>query len=158
MALKRLHSEYKQYLNDPNNFYTIDPDSKNFYIWNILLLGPPNTIFEGGVFKCQFIFPIEYPNKPPQFIFTSDLPHPNIYSNGKVCISILHEGKDEFEYENINERWNPSHSVNSILMSILSMIIAPNFDSPANVDISKLWRNDFLTYKKIIYKIIAHNH
>jgi len=41
-------------------------------------------------------------------------------------------------------------------MSILSIIIAPNFDSPADVDMSKLWREDFNKYKNIIYKIIAH--
>jgi ubiquitin-conjugating enzyme E2 G1 len=156
MALRRLQAEYKQYINDSNCFYSIEPDSTNFFLWNILLLGSPNTIFEGGVFKCQLIFPQQYPNKPPIFKFISNLPHPNIYNDGKVCISILHEGQDEFGYEDISERWNPSHSVNSILMSILSIIIAPNFDSPADVDMSKLWREDFNKYKNIIYKIIAH--
>lgn len=157
-ALKRLQSEYKQYLKEPNNYYCITPDTINFYKWNILLFGASETIFEGGIFNCEIIFPIEYPNKPPQFKFITNLPHPNIYIDGKVCISILHEGIDISEYENINERWNPSHSVNSILMSILSMIIAPNFQSPANVDMSKLWQNDFNTYKQLIYKIIANNH
>ena len=30
--------------------------------------------------------------------------HSNIYNDGKVCISILHEGQDEFGYEDIS--WN----------------------------------------------------
>ena len=67
-----------------------------------------------------------------------------------MCISILHEGVDEFGYECLSERWNPSQSVNSILMSILSMLSAPNFESPANVDASKLWRDNYTEYKKII--------
>jgi ubiquitin-protein ligase len=158
MALRRLQIEYKQYLSDPNCYYTIEPDADNFHIWNILLFGSLNTIFENGVFKCQLIFPKEYPNKPPDFKFITKLPHPNIYSDGKVCISILHEGKDQFEYEDISERWNPSHSVNSILMSVLSMIIAPNFESPADLNMSKLWQSDFDEYKKIIYKIIANDN
>ena len=155
MAMKRLQMELKQQINEPNYYYSIEVDEKNFMKWNILLLGPADTIFEGGIFKCQIEFPKEYPNKPPSFKFVDKLYHPNIYPDGKVCISILHEGEDQYGYEHISERWNPSHSVNSILMSILSMLTAPNFESPANVDASKLWRDDFDKYKMNIYKLIA---
>lgn len=155
MAMKRLQMELKQQINEPNYYYSIEVDEKNFMKWNILLLGPADTIFEGGIFRCQIEFPKEYPNKPPSFKFIDKLYHPNIYPDGKVCISILHEGEDQYGYEHISERWNPSHSVNSILMSILSMLTAPNFESPANVDASKLWRDDFDKYKMNIYKLIA---
>ena len=155
MAMKRLQMELKQQINEPNYYYSIDVDEKNFMKWNILLLGPADTVFEGGAFKCQIEFPKEYPNKPPSFKFIDKLYHPNIYPDGKVCISILHEGEDVYGYEHISERWNPSHSVNSILMSILSMLSAPNFESPANVDASKLWRDDFPKYKMIIYNLIS---
>ena len=155
MAMKRLQMELKQQINEPNYYYSIEVDEKNFMKWNILLLGPSDTIFEGGIFRCQIEFPKEYPNKPPSFKFVDKLYHPNIYPDGKVCISILHEGEDQYGYEHISERWNPSHSVNSILMSILSMLTAPNFESPANVDASKLWRDDFDKYKMNIYKLIA---
>lgn len=154
MAIKRLMSEYKQYTKDPNPFYSIEPSDKDMFVWNVLLFGPSATIFEGGIFQCQFKFSSEYPNKPPEFRFLTNFPHPNIYTDGKVCISILHEGKDQYNYEDISERWNPSHSVNSVLMSILSILSSPNFESPANVDASIMWRNNWLEYKKIIYKLI----
>jgi ubiquitin-conjugating enzyme E2 G1 len=157
MALKRLQLEFKQNLKESSDFYSIDPDPKNFLKWNILLLGPSDTLFEGGIFRCEIIFPKEYPNKPPEFRFLDNFFHPNIYSDGRVCISILHEGEDIYGYEKISERWNPSHSVNSILMSVLSMLSEPNFDSPANVDASKLWRENFDEYKKIIYRMISTN-
>ena len=153
MAIKRLVNEYKQYLAETTPYYSISqPD--NFLIWDILLFGPPDTIFEGGVFKCRLEFSKDYPNKPPLFKFIDDLYHPNIYPDGRVCMSILHEGVDEYGYEHISERWNPSHSVNSILMSLLSILTEPNFESPANIDASKLWRDNFNEYKKIIYKKI----
>jgi len=157
MAIKRLQSEYKQYINDINTHYSLKTDDKNFLKWEILLIGPSETIFEGGIFKCQLEFTKEYPNKPPNFKFIDNLFHPNIYKDGKVCMSILHEGVDIYGYEHISERWNPSHSVNSILMSLLSILTEPNFDSPANVDASKLWRENYNEYKKIIYKQIASN-
>ena len=158
MALKRLQSEFKQNLSEPNYFYSIDPDPKNFLIWNIILIGPPDSIFEGGLIKCQFKFTLKYPIKPPEFMFISSFPHPNIYPDGKVCISILHEGKDQWEYEDVSERWNPSHSVNSVLLSVLSMITDPNFESPANIDASVMWRNDWNQYKKLIYGFVAKSH
>lgn len=55
--------------------------------------------------------------------------------NGDVCISILHEpGDDKFGYESASERWLPVHTVETILLSVISMLADPNYDSPANVD------------------------
>ena len=155
MAMKRLQNEYKQYLKEPNTYYSISIDNNNFLKWNIILLGPPETIFEGGFYNCQLEFTKDYPNKPPIFKFIDNLFHPNIYPNGKVCMSILHEGIDATGYENISERWNPSHSVNSILMSLLSILTEPNFESSANIDATQLWMKDFNKYKNIIYKQIS---
>lgn len=156
-SLVRLNKEYKQYLKEPNQYYSLYPDPNNFYIWNVLLIGPQETIFEGGIFECKIKFPNDYPNKPPEFKFITNLPHPNIYTDGKVCISILRTGTDEFNYEHISERWNPSHSVNSIIISILNMLSEPNLESPADIDIAKLWRDNFYEYKKMIYSIISNN-
>jgi ubiquitin-protein ligase len=157
MAIKRLQTEYMQYLKEPSSYYNITPTENNFLKWNILLFGPCDTIFEGAIFNCTLIFPKNYPNRPPEFIFNDNFFHPNVYATGNVCMSILHEGEDVFGYEDISERWNPSHSVNSILLSLLSILSEPNFDSPANVDASKLWKENFIEYKKIIYKFIINN-
>jgi len=154
-AIKRLSTEFNQLMIDPNPHYSVSIDNKNLFKWNILLFGPSETIFEGGIFKCELDFSSNYPNKPPKFKFIDNIFHPNIYVNGQVCISILHEGNDIYGYEHISERWNPSHSVNSILMSLLSILSEPNFESPANVDASILWRDNFNEYKRIIYNMIA---
>jgi ubiquitin-protein ligase len=157
MSIKRLQAEFKQMTKEPNYFFSVEPSANNFYKWNVMMIGPPDTPFEGANIKAELNFPMEYPNKAPQFRFISNLYHPNIYPDGKVCISILHEGVDEFEYESVSERWNPSQSVNSILISILSVLSEPNFESPANVDASKMWRDNYDEYKKLIYKFVAQN-
>lgn len=55
--------------------------------------------------------------------------------NGDVCISILHEpGEDKYGYERPEERWLPIHTVETIMISVISMLADPNGDSPANVD------------------------
>ena len=154
MAINRLNTEYRQYLKDPSSYYSISINENNMFNWNVLIFGPSETIYEGGIFQCEFNFPKNYPNKPPEFKFITKIPHPNIYPDGKVCISILHDGVDEFNYEDISERWNPSHSVNSIIMSVISMLSNPNIESPANLDIAILYRNNYNEYKKKIYNLI----
>lgn len=69
---------------------------------------------------------------------------------GNVCISILHEpGDDKYGYEKASERWLPIHTVETILVSVISMIADPNDESPANVDaavsISTILKQSFRT-------------
>ena len=60
--------------------------------------------------------------------------------NGDVCISILHEpGEDKYGYEKPEERWLPIHTVETIMISVISMLADPNGDSPANVDAAVRW-------------------
>ena len=155
MAFIRLNNEFTKINNNPNYLYIIEPNENNFLIWNFKLIGPPDTIFDGGIFNGVIKFPKEYPNRPPEVKFVDGFYHPNVYKDGKVCISILHEGEDQFGYEDSSERWNPSHSVSSIMISIISMLLDPNLESPANIDAGVLWRDNFETYKKNIYKHIS---
>ncbi|KAJ3398877.1 Ubiquitin-conjugating enzyme E2 15, partial [Chytriomyces hyalinus] len=70
--------------------------------------------------------------------FTSDLWHPNVYTNGDVCISILHPpGEDTYGYESASERWLPIHTVETIVLSVISMLSSPNDESPANLEAAK---------------------
>lgn len=86
-------------------------------------------------------------------IFTEYLIIFNIYyffcftveKNGDVCISILHEpGDDKWGYEKASERWLPVHTVETILISVISMLADPNDESPANVDAAVGYYFNFL--------------
>lgn len=151
--MKRLMIELKEIRKETNHLFSIYPGD-NFLTWNFIIIGPPDTLYEGGLFNGTIIFTKEYPNKPPEVIFNNII-HPNIYPNGKVCISILHEGTDNFGYEKDIERWLPTHGINTIMISIISMLSAPNFESPANVDASILWKDHPDKYKHEIYKIVS---
>merc|ERR1740117_2330712 len=65
-------------------------DDNNLFIWDIIISGPSDTLYEGGYFKAKMKFPNDYPNSPPELRFISRMWHPNIYEDGRVCISILH--------------------------------------------------------------------
>ncbi|XP_016373084.1 ubiquitin-conjugating enzyme E2 G1-like isoform X1 [Sinocyclocheilus rhinocerous] len=118
-------------------------DDNDLYRWEVLIIGPPDTLFEGGVFKAHLTFPKDYPLRPPKMKFITEIWHPNVDKNGDVCISILHEpGEDKYGYEKPEERWLPIHTVETIMISVISMLADPNGDSPANVDAAKEWRED----------------
>ncbi|KAJ1830458.1 hypothetical protein LPJ63_004918 [Coemansia sp. RSA 2711] len=121
----------------------------------ITLFGPPDTYFEGGMFKAQLKFPHNYPFAPPSMRFTSKMWHPNVYDDGRVCISILHNPEhDSSGYEDISERWSPAQTVETILMSVLVMLNSPNDESPANVDAAKMWREDRAGYKRKVQRCV----
>jgi ubiquitin-conjugating enzyme E2 R len=87
-------------------------------------------------------FSDKYPYEPPTFKFKRPIFHPNIYPDGKVCISILHApGEDEQSGEQANERWSPLQGVLTILRSILLLLDDPEISSPANVDAGVLYRD-----------------
>ncbi|XP_030848052.1 ubiquitin-conjugating enzyme E2 G1 isoform X2 [Strongylocentrotus purpuratus] len=131
-------------------------DDDDIYKWTVMVIGPPETFYEGGYFKAHLIFPKDYPNKPPKMKFVSEIWHPNIDKEGDVCISILHEpGEDKWGYERPSERWLPIHTVETILISVISMLADPNDESPANVDAAKDWREDYQgAFRKRVKKCV----
>lgn len=93
-------------------------------------------------------FPKNYPYTPPSFQFSRPLYHPNIYDDGKLCISILHApGDDEMSGESAGERWSPVQRVESVLLSIISLLDDAECSSPANVDAGVLLRKDPAAFK-----------
>nr|CAD1817619.1 unnamed protein product [Ananas comosus var. bracteatus] len=135
-------------------------DDSNVFEWNVTIIGllirssedSHLPIAEGGYFNAIMSFPPNYPNSPPTVRFTSEMWHPNVYPDGRVCISILHPpGDDPNGYELASERWTP---VESIVLSIISMLSSPNDESPANVEAAKDWRDRREEFKKKVRRIV----
>jgi ubiquitin-conjugating enzyme E2 G1 len=135
-------------------------DDNNLYEWDVMIIGPADTLYEGGFFKARLTFPPEFPLLPPKMRFITPMWHPNIYPDGGVCISILHApGDDQYGYEDAGERWMPVHTVESILLSVISLLSSenPNLDSPANVDAAKEIRADLPAYKKKVRRLVRRS-
>jgi ubiquitin-conjugating enzyme E2 G1 len=108
-------------------------DDANLYDWEILMMGPNGTLYEGGFFKAHLVFPSDFPNMPPTTTFVSEMWHPNVYEDGRVCISILHSpGEDEFNsQESADERWRPILGVEQMLVSSSPSLTVVGFCQPA---------------------------
>ena len=130
-------------------------DDCNVFEWQVTVMGPPDTLYEGGFFTCNMTFPNDYPNSPPKVKFVSEMWHPNVYQDGRVCISILHSpGDDPHGYEDASERWSPVQTVETIMLSIISMLSSPNDESPANLDAAKEFREDYTAFKKRVARCV----
>uniref|UniRef100_A0A6B2LAY0 UBC core domain-containing protein n=1 Tax=Arcella intermedia TaxID=1963864 RepID=A0A6B2LAY0_9EUKA len=150
-----LQKSYRQLEKEPLEGFFFEPNASNFFEWKIYLEGPQQTPFEGGVFELLMNFPSDYPMSPPTLRFISQFWHPNVYKDGKVCISILHPpGDDPLSGERPEERWLPTQTVETIMLSVQSMLGDPNFSSAANVDASVECRDHFSKYSQRIKTII----
>ena len=61
----------------------------NIMIWQAVIFGPDDTVWEGATLNLKLEFSEEYPNKPPKVRFVTKMFHPNIYNDGQICLDIL---------------------------------------------------------------------
>lgn len=148
MAEKILMNEFKELAKE--TWTNISLINENVRHWSVaLIVLNPDSLYYGGYFKAQMKFPENYPYSPPTFQFERPLWHPNVYPDGKLCISILHTpGEDAMSGEMAGERWSPVQRVESVLISVLSLLDDAECSSPANVDAGVQLRKDPEGYKK----------
>ena len=144
-----LMRQYKMLERSPNPLFTCSFDKNNIFRWECVIKGPQDTPYEGGIFPATLVFPKNFPMNPPEMTFNVAMFHPNIKKEtGEVCISTLHTpGVDDHnEQEQACERWLPVHTVESIILSVISLLNSPNPQSPLNVEAARLYNNDIEKY------------
>lgn len=152
-----LQRQFKD-LTDPKKAipsFHIELDDDNIFLWNIgIMVLNTDSMYHGGYFKGQMRFPCDFPFCPPTFRFTPAIHHPNVYRDGRLCISILHQGGDPTTGEPDSETWTPAQTVESVLISIISLLEDPNIDSPANIDaLLELRKNPEAYKKKVLQEV-----
>lgn len=147
-----LKSDLKRIRLSPHEQFSI-ADPTDIYTWPIIIIGPQNTPFENGIYKAVLKFPRNYPEGPPEFIFQTEMFHPNIGKDGKVCISILHYGDDFTGYEESSIRWSPVLSPESVIISVISILDKPNTDSSANLDATLVYNSNLAEYNRIVRRL-----
>lgn len=105
-------------------------DKNDLYLWNATIIGPEDSPYSNGIFKLKIYFPEEYPFKAPKIIFTTKIYHPNINSNGNICLDIL------------QNQWSPALTISKVLLSICSLLTDPNPDDPLEPDIANLYKSN----------------
>ncbi|PPD70943.1 hypothetical protein GOBAR_DD32174 [Gossypium barbadense] len=111
------------------------PVAEDMFHWQATIMGPPDSPYAGGVFQVTIHFPPDYPFKPPKVAFRTKVFHPNINSNGSICLDIL------------KEQWSPALTISKVLLSICSLLTDPNPDDPLVPEIAHMYKTDRNKYE-----------
>ena len=143
---ERLLKEYDLLTNDPdiNNCFGIDywdPDAPepDVFHWQITLVPPIGTDYEGGFYKIEARFFEDYPTSAPQLKFVTRIYHCNVAENsGHICVN------------SIKDSWKPSLTMEDVLNHIMILLYKQNPGSPMNGTAADLYRED---KKKFLEKV-----
>lgn len=87
-----------------------------------MIIGPDDTPYEGGFFFFRFDFTNEYPFKPPSAKSLTQGSgirfNPNMYTCGKVCLSILGTWN--------GPGWSALYNLKKVLTSLLGQVLVEN--------------------------------
>ena len=136
-SLRRLQKELQDLLTHPIENISAGPTGDNIYQWEATIIGPEGTPYHGGVFRLKIEFTTDYPFKPPKCIFLTRIYHPNISSNGSICLDIL------------KNQWSPTLTVSKLLLSICSLLNDPNPSDPLDSESANVYRSDKEKYFNI---------
>ncbi|TRY99016.1 hypothetical protein DNTS_024568 [Danionella cerebrum] len=109
-SAKRIQKELADIMLDPPPNCSAGPKGDNIYEWRSTILGPPGSVYEGGVFFLDIAFTPDYPFKPPKVTFRTRIYHCNINSQGVICLDIL------------KDNWSPALTISKVLLSICSLL------------------------------------
>lgn len=138
MALKRIQKELQELGRDPPAQCSAGPiTDSDLFKWQAMILGPPDSPYNGGIYFLDIQFPTDYPFKPPKVAFTTKIYHPNINSNGSICLDIL------------RSQWSPALTVSKVLLSILALLCDPNPDDPLVPEIARIYKLDRIKYNNV---------
>ncbi|XP_057396529.1 ubiquitin-conjugating enzyme E2 D2 isoform X2 [Balaenoptera acutorostrata] len=132
-----LVTELNDLARDPPAQCSAGPVGDDMFHWQATIMGPNDSPYQGGVFFLTIHFPTDYPFKPPKVAFTTRIYHPNINSNGSICLDIL------------RSQWSPALTISKVLLSICSLLCDPNPDDPLVPEIARIYKTDREKYNRI---------
>jgi ubiquitin-protein ligase len=119
-ALKRIMNiDMKRILSSDlnSNGIFIEFDETDILKAKALIIGPKDTIYDNAYLFFTIEFPKNYPFSPPILTYKSQNKvriHPNIYVNGKVCLSILGTWS--------GPSWTHTMDITTVLLTIQSLL------------------------------------
>ena len=118
--IKRLINDVKYLKKNPlhsNGIYYIHNED-DLLTGYALIIGPQNTVYENGYYFFQFTFTPQYPHEPPIVKYMTNGGNirfnPNLYTDGRVCISLLNTWT--------GEQWTSCQTISSILLTLCTLL------------------------------------
>jgi ubiquitin-conjugating enzyme E2 Z len=139
--LKDVRNITKNPLNDNGIYYQHDDtDMMKGYA---MIEGPTDTPYFSGFYFFEIAYPTDYPHSPPVLKFCTNGDgirfNPNLYTNGKVCISLLNTWR--------GEQWTSCQTISTVLLTLCTLLCEePFLNEPGITE----FHQDYKNYHKII--------
>jgi ubiquitin-conjugating enzyme E2 Z len=119
-TITRLLKDVKHIIKNPlndNGIYYIhdDTDMMKGYA---LIIGPSETPYFSGNYFFEINYPLDYPHSPPKVKYCTNGNkirfNPNLYTCGKVCISLLNTWT--------GDQWTSCQSISTVLLTLCTLL------------------------------------
>eukprot|EP00928_Gymnodinium_smaydae_P058154 TRINITY_DN4137_c0_g1_i2.p1 TRINITY_DN4137_c0_g1~~TRINITY_DN4137_c0_g1_i2.p1 ORF type:complete len:172 (-),score=17.59 TRINITY_DN4137_c0_g1_i2:98-550(-) len=130
MALERIKGELQDLEKEPLANCSVGPIGDNLFRWQAKLTGPPDSVYQGGVFFLNIDFPADYPWRPPKCHFITKIYHCNVNSSGVIGLNLL------------KEDWSPAIGISKVLREIFSLLTDANPYDPQIPEIAEVFLKD----------------
>jgi ubiquitin-protein ligase len=149
LAIRRITLDVKKVMEvtDGGLFWIHDDDRVN-HGWAVVC-AYDDTPYYGGAFCFEVTFPDNYPFEPPMFNYlTNDGRtrfNPNLYKNGKVCLSLLNTWQ--------GEPWSGVQSLLSVLQCIQTAVINqdPLVNEPGHTACTNAKHPEVEIYNRMVF-------
>ena len=143
---RRIQQEFKEAgMNQNPSIQWGLKDPSNNRNWWAIIIGPEGTPYHGFKLTLNITLSKEYPFSAPQVSFTANIWHPNVGTDGRICLDIL------------QGNWTAALKLSSVLLSISSLLNDPNPASPLNAEAGSQYTRDRDEYNKNVIKTCSQN-
>ncbi|KAI7854302.1 ubiquitin-conjugating enzyme/RWD-like protein [Circinella umbellata] len=135
-ALKKIAKELQTLERSPPEDIQVLDNEQDLTEIQAWIRGPDGTPYENGYFKVKLLLNEGYPETPPKGYFTTKIFHPNVASNGEICVNTL------------KKDWKAELGIAHVLLTVKCLLIVPNPESALNEEAGKLLLEQYDDYAK----------
>ncbi|XP_054803953.1 ubiquitin-conjugating enzyme E2 22-like [Prosopis cineraria] len=135
-VIKQLVKELKNLDESPPEGIKVMVNDDDFSTIYADIEGPAGTPYENGVFRMKLLLSHDFPNSPPKGYFLTKIFHPNIATNGEICVNTL------------KKDWNPSLGLRHVLIVVRCLLIEPFPESALNEQAGKMLLENYEEYAR----------
>ncbi|GAB2221703.1 hypothetical protein Drorol1_Dr00012888 [Drosera rotundifolia] len=135
-VVKQLAKELKNLDETPPEGIKVGVNDDDFSTIYADMEGPAGTPYENGVFRMKLILSRDFPNSPPKGYFLTKIFHPNVATNGEICVNTL------------KKDWNPSLGLRHVLLVVRCLLIEPFPESALNEQAGKMLLENYEEYAR----------
>ena len=107
---------------------------------------PDEGYYKKGEFVFLFNIKKSYPHEPPKVKCLTDVYHPNIDEEGKVCLNILRED------------WKPVLSISAVIYGLMFLFLDPNPSDPLNKEAAETLKKNPKQFERNVRQMIQHGY